>query len=439
MSFLIIFFGSLAVLYQIPQLMTIFFDIKVSRKKALAVTACMSVIYAVSAFFYVDNIVGFFMGMALAVGTVFVCFHKESVLRRTIMFLVAYANIFFFDVIMQYNPLLTYLTDKSFAYHKISLDTFFHIDWVEFKNLLVVWVSWTLYILILKLAKKYLVPKVKILIEYHLNLVFLIFVLIYLAIDFILITVSLMNLGMISLYHVILTPIILSVACSMFLFYLVYSRNKKDRKTLKEIGEYQKNIEQLYENTRIFRHDFKNAMHAIKGYSDANQFDELKEYLNSYLQDADFVQSVYVESIASIEDGGLKNLMIAKLLLAQENNVHVSISLNGTPHPNKIIMQVFIEMLGLLLDNAIQSAQESKDRMVYITMNSDEVEIKNTFGTAPDMNKIFEKNYTRKKQHSGIGLYRFAILARKNPQIEYKVALDEDFFIFDIKLKTEGL
>ena len=90
------------------------------------------------------------------------------------------------------------------------------------------------------------------------------------------------------------------------------------------------------------------------------------------------------------------------------------------------------EAIGILLDNAMEAAYLSEDKVVYLNFKESKeniyIEIMNTFRGDLDVDKLGTKDYTTKKLGSGLGLY--SLIGRSKLQV--KTMIRNDMFITKI-------
>jgi len=287
-------------------------------------------------------------------------------------------------------------------------------------------------LLIILCFKKYLLPKMNKIVDKYFSALFIIFSFIYIFVTILVIIIPRMQIYDTSAYTPMLVPIIIGGLSTIILFLFNIRRIRYEIQTRKEIEQYKENIETLYEETRIFRHNYKNAMTVINGYARQNDLDKLKDYLNKNMENASFTSNAYIAGIASVKDAGIKNLLISKLLCIQSKNISVIFRTDDNIDNPTIPLYVYSEILGILLDNAIQSADGAKNANIYCKLNNDLIEIHNTYKDEPAISRIFDKNYTTKENHSGLGLYHFTRLTKKYDSISYSTQLENNSFIFTI-------
>ena len=104
---------------------------------------------------------------------------------------------------------------------------------------------------------------------------------------------------------------------------------------------------------------------------------------------------------------------------------------------------ILSRMLGILLDNALEATSECKEKVINVQFlkeenkNRDVIIIENTYAnTDVDTNKIFEKNYTTKKDkgNSGLGLWKIRDILRKNNNLDLFTTKDEVMFRQQIEI-----
>ena len=95
----------------------------------------------------------------------------------------------------------------------------------------------------------------------------------------------------------------------------------------------------------------------------------------------------------------------------------------------------FGKVLGILLDNAIDAAEKSNEKVINISFrrdnknNRDIVLIENGYSNkSVDTEAIFNKGFTEKENHSGIGLWEVRKILSKNNNINLFTTKTDDLF-----------
>ena len=92
------------------------------------------------------------------------------------------------------------------------------------------------------------------------------------------------------------------------------------------------------------------------------------------------------------------------------------------------------KILGILLDNALEAADETKEKTIYVTIKYDSqkyiFEIINTFTNKNiPIDKLFEKGFSTKENNSGIGLWEVHQILSKNTNLDLFTKIQDDKFI----------
>jgi two-component system sensor histidine kinase AgrC len=94
------------------------------------------------------------------------------------------------------------------------------------------------------------------------------------------------------------------------------------------------------------------------------------------------------------------------------------------------------EILGILLDNAIEAASESEEKLIRLVVRkidtSISFSIENSVKEIPDIRKIYEKSYSTKGDGRGMGLWFLNNIIKKNKNIMLNTLTNEKRFKQDL-------
>jgi len=193
----------------------------------------------------------------------------------------------------------------------------------------------------------------------------------------------------------------------------------------------------LHDTVRTFKHDFDNIINGIGGYIRNNDMEGLEKYYNQLLIDCKKTNNLYSLSPDVINHPAIYNILATKYYVADELNIHINLDvfldLNEIEKNMKIYE--FTRMLGILLDNAIESASECEEKIINVIFRKEDVKhrlvviIENTYKNKDvDINKIFDKGETSKENNSGLGLWKVREILKKNNNLNlYTTKTDELF------------
>lgn len=196
------------------------------------------------------------------------------------------------------------------------------------------------------------------------------------------------------------------------------------------LREENKNLKELVDKLRIFKHDYCNVIASISGYIALNDMNGLKRFVGSVEKEICQINQLQAINTKVINEPCIFSLISAKYRLATSKGI--SFCFFSDIDYQKLGMDIyeFSKIMGILLDNAIDAASISKEKEIQMRAeltqnNAKKIVIKNTYSNKDvDITKIFLKGYSSKKVKSGLGLW------------EVKEILNRYSFI-DIFTKTE--
>lgn len=228
----------------------------------------------------------------------------------------------------------------------------------------------------------------------------------------------------------------------LFLYFAInlYSISKvvklaNTTKQLESAEEYNKTLHILHDNVRGFKHDFDNIVTTIGGYINTNDMEGLKKYYMQLEQDCEKVNNLYLLNPDSINNPGIYNLLTSKYHEAIEKDIDVNIYFLMDLNELNMKIYEFSRILGILLDNAIEAAEHSEEKIINISFRREEknkrnvISIENSYSNkAVDTEHIFNKGVTEKEDHSGIGLWEVRKIISKNTNVNLFTSKTDEFF-----------
>ena len=94
-----------------------------------------------------------------------------------------------------------------------------------------------------------------------------------------------------------------------------------------------------------------------------------------------------------------------------------------------------LESCGILIDNAIDASSESNEKIINVRIYNDSksnrqiLYIENTYlDKAVDTEKIFDKGFSGKLNHTGLGLWEIRQMLKKHKNLNLFTTKDDKFF-----------
>ncbi|MFC0690489.1 sensor histidine kinase [Enterococcus faecalis] len=222
----------------------------------------------------------------------------------------------------------------------------------------------------------------------------------------------------------------------LFIFIRISTKQKQQyeqqlkNQDLINLKRYTDQLEKEQERLAKFRHDYKNLLLSLKELSTINsdhelfeQIVHLEKYSDLYLNKTNFKY----DHFHNIKNVYLKSLLIAKF--HQANNQQLHCQLECSKPIDMIPMPIFdcVRVLGIILDNAMEAAIESKQRFLsfMIYQNDQQIEFliyNSCQEISIPINQLIKKGISTKKEHQGFGLNTIQEINKKNQNmfIQYK-------------------
>lgn len=196
---------------------------------------------------------------------------------------------------------------------------------------------------------------------------------------------------------------------------------------------YNKTLTVLHDNIRCFKHDFNNIVQAIGGYVELNDMDGLRDYYKRLLEDCKITNNLNLLNPETINNPSIYSLLTNKYYTATQKGINMTFSIFTDLSKINFNTYELSRILGILLDNAIEAAEDTDEKMVDIEFMSDSKKqlfiIKNS---CKDSNisttKIFEKGYSTKERNSGIGLWKVHKILSKNTNVDLFTTINNNIF-----------
>ncbi len=210
----------------------------------------------------------------------------------------------------------------------------------------------------------------------------------------------------------------------LFLLLIEWQKTRLDaekRKVQLEINKlYYDTYEELIMSIRKKQHDFNNHINAIQGilYT-AVSYEELRDQEEKYLNEIT-QEHQQISILTKVENPLIAGFLTVKIQEAERKGINIEHNCIFPKAKINIPEYQLIEMMGILLDNAIEAVEQmdtGKQIQIQLLMAEGiaSFSVTNTYlvSNVKDISKFFTKGYSTKGDNRGIGLYKLKEMIQK--------------------------
>ena len=201
------------------------------------------------------------------------------------------------------------------------------------------------------------------------------------------------------------------------------------------LQSYNDNLKSMYDNIRAFKHDFNNIVHAIGGYIRAKDMNGLSKYYNSLFDECNSINNLSALNPETVNNPSIYAILLDKYNKAEKKNIKIELGVYLDLNTLNADIYEISRILGILLDNSIEAAQECDKKYINIRFLMDNrknrqlIIIENTYKDKDvDTIKIFEKSYSTKPHNTGLGLWEVNKILNKNSNLAIFTSKNDEYF-----------
>ncbi len=204
---------------------------------------------------------------------------------------------------------------------------------------------------------------------------------------------------------------------------------------LENAESYNTTLSILYDNVKAFKHDFDNMIFTIGGFINTNDIEGLQVYYKSLEKECQQLNNLSFLNPALINNPGIYNLLTVKYQRAKNENVEIQLDFFFDLNKLRMPIYDFSRMFGIFLDNAIEAASVSDEKIVKILFRDSQntcrqiIQIENSYSNKSINTKtIFQKGVTEKENHLGMGLWEVNQILNRNNNINLITENNDTYF-----------
>lgn len=263
---------------------------------------------------------------------------------------------------------------------------------------------------------------------------------IYLILTFILISVFLI------MAYVNLPPmaLVICVVLLAFLFLIMLFRLANARENYRQINsKYETSITSLREKEDMMKkyrkssHENKNQLKTIRNMIKPKD-KKIADYIDKLLKEKFPDNETIFTKTSKIPEGGLRATIYSKLCEMESKKINYNLNISNEVETSSLIeigdytMINICKIMGVFLDNAIESVENIKESNIIIEMFvMDEklcIDVSNNYEGKLELNKLYNKGYTTKGKGHGYGLPLVKDILKEDDNLEHEMEINKNMF-----------
>lgn len=198
-------------------------------------------------------------------------------------------------------------------------------------------------------------------------------------------------------------------------------KQAEENKTL----QHQQSLQTLLlQDTRVFRHNISNMLYGFQGTLLSGDLDAIKAYYDNMAASCQMINNENVISLKRLPSAAVSTLLLHKIHSANEQKIPFYTTVEENIRWFGLKDEEMVQVLGILLDNALEAARESAAPFVsFEARNIDDalsITIRNTCADG-DMPVFTSHTASTKEGHEGLGLKSLQDILAKHSHVLFNI------------------
>lgn len=203
---------------------------------------------------------------------------------------------------------------------------------------------------------------------------------------------------------------------------LIFTVQRRCNQTLEQQHETQ-NI--LLQETRTFRHNIANMLYGLQGVILSGNYNSIWEYYNKTAEKCAVINNENIIALRRIPSMAVHTLLMQKIQAANDENIPFYVFTDENLSWNNAKDGVICEILGVLIDNAIEATRDTEARYVSVEAHQIphgiELAVRNTWKQEQTDFLKGDEYQSHKSGHEGLGLRSVRKLVQKDRHMIFNI------------------
>ncbi|MBS6176053.1 GHKL domain-containing protein [Emergencia timonensis] len=206
---------------------------------------------------------------------------------------------------------------------------------------------------------------------------------------------------------------------------------------------YIQSLEEIHQNTRRLRHDYKNMITSLYLQSKEGNLQEIEDAMGKILEDFDMDigrKMNLTNQLANIQVMELKSLLLNKITII--NRLHIGFRFEVLyPVDDLIIPKMdLVRALGILLDNAMEEVSGNGGDISLMILREERLltfVVDNSLHHEVSMAELYREGYTTKGEGRGLGLSSYRKLIDKYSNVSSQTVIQKGRLIQELQIEVK--
>ena len=216
---------------------------------------------------------------------------------------------------------------------------------------------------------------------------------------------------------------------------------------LADLTSYVQQIEAMYSELRSFRHDYHNVLISLNQSIKTKDLSVIEDTYARILETEGIVledEHYALGKLNNLKTLPIKGIFSTHIIQAWQKNIPVHLEIEDIIQDEPIEVLDYVRITSILLDNAIEAAEDAENPFVTIVFlkNKKEKEIQltieNSCSYEPiDIVKIFDKDFSTKGKNRGLGLATIQTILQNYTNLSLQTEYQDGVFRQILMIKEE--